>query len=119
MAGEDKEWKPSQHAHIETPFFLTLLPSLCQTPQESVFIEYKVESTADNEIYVEMKTEDISLASKSSTNASAIVMRMTGKSSEANMTFVITCDVKQEKISQSPPTWIQKKKVHISLNERS
>lgn len=44
-----------------------------------------------------MKTEDISLANKSSTNASAIVMRMTGKSSEANMTFVITCDVKQEK----------------------
>ncbi|KAF9199947.1 hypothetical protein BGZ59_003609 [Podila verticillata] len=63
-----------------------------RVPIESVFIEYKVESTADNEIYVEMKTEDISLANKSSTNASAIVMRMTGKSSEANMTFVITCD---------------------------
>ncbi|KAG0029158.1 hypothetical protein BGZ81_002941 [Podila clonocystis] len=61
-----------------------------RVPIDSVFIEYKVESTADNEIYVEMKTEDITLASKSSANASAIVMRMTGKSSEANMTFVIT-----------------------------
>ncbi|KAF9297148.1 hypothetical protein BGZ74_010012 [Mortierella antarctica] len=61
-----------------------------RVPVESVFIEYKVESTADNEIYVEMKTEDITLASKSSASATAIVMRMTGKSSEANMTFVIT-----------------------------
>ncbi|KAG0335200.1 hypothetical protein BG000_007724 [Podila horticola] len=61
-----------------------------RVPIDSVFIEYKVESTADNEIYVEMKTEDITLASRSSANASAIVMRMTGKSSEANMTFVIT-----------------------------
>ncbi|KAF9427525.1 hypothetical protein BGZ94_004728 [Podila epigama] len=60
--------------------------------KENLFLEYKIESTANNEIYMEMKAEDIMLAMKSCTNASSIVMRMTGRSSGANLTFVITSE---------------------------
>lgn len=61
--------------------------------QESLFHEYKVESNANDEIYLEMKVEDLLLAMRSSNNASAVVMRMTGRSADAFLTFTITTEV--------------------------
>ncbi len=67
--------------------------SICQ---ESLFHEYKVESNANDEIYLEMKVEDLLLAMRSSNNASAVVMRMTGRSADAFLTFTITTEVNSE-----------------------
>ncbi|KAF9283241.1 hypothetical protein BGZ68_005480, partial [Mortierella alpina] len=60
--------------------------------KESLFHEYKVESNANDEIYLEMKVEDLLLAMRSSNNASAVVMRMTGRSADAFLTFTITTE---------------------------
>ncbi|KAG0343829.1 hypothetical protein BG004_004964 [Podila humilis] len=59
-------------------------------PVDNLFLEYKIESTANNEIYLETKAEDFILAMRSCNNAHIIVMRMTGSSSNASLTFVIT-----------------------------
>ncbi|KAF8932635.1 hypothetical protein BGZ58_006890 [Dissophora ornata] len=61
-------------------------------PMESLFYEYKIESNSNNEIYLEMKVEDLMLAMRSCSNASAIVMRMTGRSVDAYLTFTITTE---------------------------
>ncbi|KAF9573262.1 hypothetical protein EC968_008801 [Mortierella alpina] len=60
--------------------------------KESLFHEYKVQSNTNNEIYLEMKVEDLLLAMRSSSNASAVVMRMTGRSADAFLTFTITTE---------------------------
>ncbi|KAF9182054.1 hypothetical protein BGZ51_004992 [Haplosporangium sp. Z 767] len=60
--------------------------------KEMLFHEYKVESNANNEIYLEMKVEDLLLAMRTSANASAVMMRMTGRSADAYLTFVITTE---------------------------
>ncbi|KAG0197095.1 hypothetical protein BGX28_009412 [Mortierella sp. GBA30] len=60
--------------------------------KESLFYEYKIESNANNEIYLEMKVEDLLLAMRSSSNASTVVMRMTGRSADAYLTFTITTE---------------------------
>ncbi|KAG0371198.1 hypothetical protein BGZ54_008938 [Gamsiella multidivaricata] len=59
---------------------------------ESLFHEYKIESNSNNEIYLEMKVEDMILAMRTCNNASAIVMRMTGRSADAYLTFTITTE---------------------------
>ncbi|KAG0051800.1 hypothetical protein BGZ83_003276 [Gryganskiella cystojenkinii] len=60
--------------------------------QGQLFLDYKVESNSDNEIYLEMKVEDLLLALRSSNNATAVTMRMTGKSADAYLSFSITAD---------------------------
>ncbi|KAF9902766.1 hypothetical protein BX616_001816 [Lobosporangium transversale] len=53
---------------------------------------WSIESNANNEIYLEMKAEDLLLAMRSSNNATAIVMRMSGRSTDAYLTFSITSE---------------------------
>ncbi|KAI1313402.1 hypothetical protein EDD11_002669 [Mortierella claussenii] len=58
----------------------------------SLFHEYRIESNSNNEIYLEMKVEDLLLAMRSSNNASVIVMRISGRSADAYLTFNITSE---------------------------
>ncbi|KAF9979628.1 hypothetical protein BGZ65_006255, partial [Modicella reniformis] len=53
---------------------------------------WSVQSLSNNEVYMEMKVEDLLVAMRSCSNASAILMRMTGQSSDAYLTFTITTE---------------------------
>ncbi|KAF9360558.1 hypothetical protein BGX26_008839 [Mortierella sp. AD094] len=61
-------------------------------PKASLFLEYRVESKFEDEIYIEMKVEDLLLAMRTCSNASVIVMRMTGRSVDAYLSFNITSE---------------------------
>ncbi|KAF9364841.1 hypothetical protein BGX34_000190 [Mortierella sp. NVP85] len=61
-------------------------------PMENLFHEYRIESNSNNEINLEMKVEDLLVAMRSCTNASAVLMRMTGQRAEPYLTFTITTE---------------------------
>ncbi|KAI8355487.1 checkpoint protein Hus1/Mec3 [Mortierella sp. GBAus27b] len=61
-------------------------------PVTSLFQDYRVQSKSNDQIFLEIKVEDLLVAMRSCNNASSILMRLTGNSTEPYLTFQITIE---------------------------
>ncbi|KAK5815479.1 checkpoint protein Hus1/Mec3 [Linnemannia elongata] len=61
-------------------------------PAGALFYGYQIHSNSNDEINIELKAEDLLLAMKSATNSSSVTMRMTGRTADPYLTFVVTTE---------------------------
>ncbi|KAF9920007.1 hypothetical protein FBU30_010273 [Linnemannia zychae] len=61
-------------------------------PANVLFYGYQIHSNSNDEINIELRAEDLLLAMKSANNSSSITMRMTGRTADPYLTFVVTTE---------------------------
>ncbi|KAF9132290.1 hypothetical protein BGX30_012716 [Mortierella sp. GBA39] len=61
-------------------------------PAGALFYGYQIHSNSNDEINIELKAEDLLLAMKSAINSSSVTMRMTGRTADPYLTFVVTTE---------------------------
>ncbi|RUP48796.1 Hus1-like protein-domain-containing protein [Jimgerdemannia flammicorona] len=59
-------------------------------PQHSIFSNYRIESVAENEIYLEVMVEYLLRALRSAQNATEVTMKLTKKQGAPTLSFVIS-----------------------------
>ncbi|KAG0276563.1 hypothetical protein BGZ95_007369 [Linnemannia exigua] len=61
-------------------------------PAGALFYGYQIHSNSNDEINIELRAEDLLLAMRTANNSSSVTMRMTGRTADPYLTFVVTTE---------------------------